>query len=525
MTVPLSEHTGHPRRWTILGVMVISLLVVVLDNTILNVALKTIADPREGLGASQSDLEWSINSYTLVFAGLLFTAGLLGDRLGRRRMLLTGLAIFGIASLASAYAQSPGQLIGARALMGLGAAAIMPATLAIISNVFDPRERARAIGIWAGAVGLAVAVGPVAGGVLLEHFWWGSVFLINVPVVLGGIAAIVALVPESRDPAPGRIDIVGVLLSVAGLATFVYGIITGGDSGDWGSAKVIGPIVAGALILTAFVLYERRVAFPALDVKLFREPRFSAAVGSVGLVFFAAMGSLFFGTFYLQLVRGYSPLETGLLFLPFAAAQLIFAPRSAGFAARFGPKAVVGAGMGLVAVSLGAFLLLTETTPIWVLCALYFAQGAGMGSVMAPVTEVVMSSLPREKAGVGSAISNTVRQVGGALGVAVLGSVLSQVYRGAMEGPLAAFPAGAREAASESLAATYAVAAQTPGGAVLLDPANSAFVQAMHWAAGGSALVALLGLAAVLRWLPGTAVRRTPQVVEAEREAVAVDLA
>src|SRR5829696_6511966 len=179
--------TGHPRRWTILGVMVISLLVVVLDNTILNVALKTIADPREGLGASQSDLEWSINSYTLVFAGLLFTAGLLGDRLGRRRVLMSGLAIFGIASLASAYAQSPGQLIGARALMGLGAAAIMPATLAIISNVFDPRERARAIGIWAGAVGLAVAIGPVVGGLLLEHFWWGSVFLINVPVVVAGV--------------------------------------------------------------------------------------------------------------------------------------------------------------------------------------------------------------------------------------------------------------------------------------------------------------------------------------------------
>ena len=516
MTQPQAQNTGHPRRWTILAVMVVSLLVVVLDNTILNVALKTIADPREGLGASQSDLEWSINSYTLVFAGLLFTAGLLGDRLGRRRVLVTGLAIFGIASLASAYAQSPGQLIGARALMGLGAAAIMPATLAIISNVFDPRERARAIGVWAGAVGHAVAIGPVAGGVLPEHFWWGSIFLVNVPVVVGGIAAIALLVPESRNPAPGRIDLVGVLLSIAGLGTFVYGIITGGDSGEWGSAKVLVPIVGGALILAAFVLYERRVDHPALDVKLFRNPRFSAAVGSVGLVFFAAMGSLFFGTFFLRLVRGYSPLETGLLFLPFAAAQLIFAPRSAGFAARYGPRTVVAAGMTLVAASLGAFLFVGEHTPIWVLCVLYFVQGAGMGSVMAPVTEVVMASLPREKAGVGSAISNTVRQVGGALGVAVLGSVLSQVYRTGMEGPLAVLPAAARDAAGESLAATYAVAANSgPAGAALIAPANAAFVDAIHWAAGGSALVALLGVAAVLRWMPGRVPPRAPEVADA----------
>jgi DHA2 family multidrug resistance protein-like MFS transporter len=522
-TVP-DAPAGHPRRWTILAVMVVSLLVVVLDNTILNVALKTIADPREGLGASQSDLEWSINSYTLVFAGLLFTAGLLGDRLGRRRVLSVGLAVFGIASLASAYAQSPGQLIGARALMGLGAAAIMPATLAIISNVFEPRERGRAIGVWAGAVGLAVAIGPVVGGLLLEHFWWGSVFLVNVPIVIAGIAAVAILVPESRDPAPGRVDVAGVLLSVVGLATFVYGIITGGNSGDWVSAQVLGPIVGGALILVAFVLYERRVAYPALDVTLFAERRFSAAVGSVGLVFFAAMGSLFFGTFYLQLVRGYSPLQTGLLFLPFAAAQLVFAPRSAGFAARYGPRVVTAVGMVLVTVGLASFTLIGETTPIWVLGVVYFVMGAGMASVVAPTTEVVMSSLPREKAGVGSAVSNTVRQVGGALGVAVLGSVLSQVYRGAMAGPLTALPAGVRDAASESLAATYAAAANAgPAGTALLDPANGAFVHAMHWAAGGSAVAGLLGALAAARWLPATAARHAPVPAAAEVEAQLAD--
>src|SRR5690242_2095766 len=210
-------NTGHPRRWAILGVLVVSLLVVVLDNTVLNVAMRVIADPVHGLGATQSQLEWSINSYTLVFAGLLFTAGVLADRYGRRLTLVVGLVLFGLASLASAYAQDPGQLIAARALMGLGAAGVMPATLSIISNVFDPRERARAIGVWAGAVGLAVAIGPVVGGALLERFWWGSVFLINVPIVLAGLAAIAAIVPESRDPRPGRVDVVGVLLSIAGL--------------------------------------------------------------------------------------------------------------------------------------------------------------------------------------------------------------------------------------------------------------------------------------------------------------------
>jgi DHA2 family multidrug resistance protein-like MFS transporter len=498
-----APNTGHPRRWTILAVMVVSLVVVVLDNTILNVALKTIADPVRGLGASQSDLEWSINSYTLVFAGLLFTAGILGDRFGRKRTLLIGMTIFGLASLISAYAHSPGQLIGARAAMGLGAAAIMPATLAIISNVFDPRERGKAIGLWAGAVGLGVAIGPVVGGALLEHFWWGSVFLINVPIVVAGLVAIIVLVPESRDPSPGGVDFAGVLMSIAGLALFVYGIITGGDSGEWGQPKVWGAIASGVVILIGFVLYERRVKYPALDVKLFSNPHFSAAAATVGLVFFAAMGVMFFGAFYLQLVRGFTPLETGLLFLPFAGAQLLFAPRSAAMVKRFGPKAVCAVGMALMTVALGAFLFITASTPVWVLCLVFFGQGMGMANVVAPTTEAIMSSVPRSKAGVGSAVSNTVRQVGGALGVAVLGSVLSVVYRNQMSDHVHGLPAGLQDAAKQSVSATYAVAAKLgPAGNGLLGPANESYIQAMHWAAGGSAIVALLGVVAVLGWLP-----------------------
>jgi EmrB/QacA subfamily drug resistance transporter len=500
--VAAPPNTGHPRRWTILSVLVVTLLVVVLDNTVLNVAMRTIADPVHGLGATQADLEWAINSYTLVFAGLLFTFGVLGDRIGRRRMLFLGLAVFGIASLASAYAGTPGQLIFARALMGIGGAAIMPSTLSIISNVFDPRDRGKAIGVWAGAVGLGVAIGPVVGGALLEKFWWGSVFLINVPIIVFGLIAIAALVPESRDPKPGRIDLPGVLLSIVGLVSLVFGIIRGGDHG-FGSISAWGSIVVGIAVLITFVWFERRTDHPSLDVKLFKEPRFSAAVGSVGLVFFAAMGTMFFLAFYLQLVRGYSPLQSGLLMTPFAAAQLIFAPQSASMVRRFGPKAVCATGLGLVTVALAGFALVGSGTPIWVLCLLTFVQGVGLANVIPPATESVMSSLPREKAGVGSAISNTVRQVGGALGVAVLGSLLSAVYRGQIGDSLTALPAPIRDAAHESISGAYGAAAKMgPAGTPLITAANEAFVTAMHWAAAGSAVFSLVSIGVVLAWLP-----------------------
>jgi len=493
---------GHPRRWTILGVLVVSLLVVVLDNTVLNVALRTIADPVAGLGASQADLEWAINSYTLVFAGLLFTFGVIGDRIGRRRMLLAGLILFGLSSLASAYAQTPTQLIWARALMGVGGAAVMPSTLSIISNVFDPRERGRAIGVWAGAVGLAVAIGPVLGGGLLERFWWGSVFLINVPIILVGVIAVLAIVPESRDPRPGRLDLVGVVLSVAGLVTLVYGIIDGGEHG-FGRVQPWVQILVGLAILATFIWYERRTDHPSLDVRLFKDPRFSAAVGSIGLVFFAGMGTLFFLSFYFQLVRGFTPFQAGLLMTPFAAAQLIFAPRSAAMVRRFGPKAVCATGLGLVTLTMTSFAFVGTDTPLWILLGLTFVQGTGMANVVPPATESIMSTLPRERAGVGSAISNTIRQVGGALGVAILGAVLSAIYRNHIQDTVAVLPEPLRKVASESISGAYGVAEQLgPNGSALVPAANEAFVSAMHWAAAGSALIALVSVGVVLAWLP-----------------------
>jgi EmrB/QacA subfamily drug resistance transporter len=497
----VDEKTVHERRWWILGVLVVSLLVVVLDNTILNVALKTI---EVELGASQSELEWAINSYTLVFAGLLFTYGVLGDRYGRRRILMVGLALFGLASVLAAWSQSPDQLVAARALMGVGAAAVLPSTLSIITNVFEPAERGRAIGIWAGFSGLAIAIGPITGGALLEHFWWGSVFLVNVPVVVAGLVAVRMLVPESRNPAPGRIDPLGVVLSIAGLVVLVYGIIEGGQRGQWLTPGVVLPLVAGFVLLAVFIQVERRTDHPSLDVTLFRNPRFSAASAAITLAFFALFGAMFYLTFYLQLVRGYSPFEAGLRLLPVAVAILFFAPRSARMVERFGAKAVCTTGMLLVTASFAGYQLVGTDTPIWVVEVLLFVQGTGMANVMAPATESIMSTLPRESAGAGSAVNNTVRQVGGALGVAILGSVLSASYRGNVEPALAVLPEGIRHAAGESLGATLLAAERVGGPALgLVAPAKDAFVDAMHVTSLGSALVALLGAVVVAVWLPG----------------------
>ena len=517
----MEEETGHPRRWQILGVMVLSLLTVVLDNTILNVALKTIADPVEGLGATQSQLEWAINSYTLVFAGLLFTFGVLGDRSGRKRMLLIGTAVFGLSSLASAYAQDPAQLIIARAFMGLGAAAVMPATLAIISNVFPPRERGRAIGVWAGGVGLGAAIGPITGGLLIEHFWWGSIFLINVPVVLVSGVLIAMLVPESRDPNPAGLDPVGVILSILGLVALTYGIIRGGELATVGDPEVFVPAVLGLALLTAFIWYERRIDHPAFDVRHFRDARFSSAVALIGVVFFTMLGGMFFLVFYMQIVLGYSPLQAGALMLPFAVAQLIFSPLSQRITIRFGAKPAATVSMLVVSVTLAAFATFDEHTPIPLIMTMFFVQGAAMANLMPPATTAIMDALPREKAGVGSAMSNTVRQVGGALGVAVLGSVLSAVYRSHITPALTGLPPALRHEAGESLSGTIAVAEELgPQGAALLEPAKQAFLQGMHVTALCCAAVTLFGAVMGLIWLPGKGKGKGARAKASAAEAV-----
>ncbi|KPI25338.1 drug resistance transporter, EmrB/QacA subfamily [Actinobacteria bacterium OK074] len=530
MTTPAVPTAGrrvpeavHRRRWAILGVLMLSLLIVVLDNSILNVAIKTISTPAPtGLGATQSELEWAINAYTLVFAGLLFTAGLLGDRLGRKKTLLSGLVVFGVGSALAAESGSPVQLIAFRAVMGLGAAFVMPATLAILMNVFERDEQPKAIGIWSGGVGIALALGPITGGVLLDHFWWGSVFLINVPVVIVAVALMVWLVPDSRDPSPGRVDAIGVLLSVVGLVLLVYGIIKGGQLADFTDPAVLATAGAGLAVLVVFVVFEKRSDHPSIDVTYFKSKVFSAAMVAIALVFFALMGVTFFSVFYTQSVRGYSPLQTGLLMLPLAAAQLVFAPRARLVVARFGNKVTTGGGLVLLAGMLAAFATLDADTPIWLLEVIFFLMGTGMAHVMTPTAVVVMQALPREKAGSASALSNTFRQVGGALGIAVLGSVLSTAYRNGIEGKLGLVPAGLRHTAGESIEATLGVAQQlgAPGRA-LVTPANDAFLHAMHVTALCGAGVALLGALVAILFLPGRPAPR--QESEEKPELVPAD--
>ncbi|MEW2082962.1 DHA2 family efflux MFS transporter permease subunit [Streptomyces sp. NPDC005283] len=502
--VPRIPDAVHRRRWAILTVLMFSLLIVVLDNSILNVAVKTIAGPEPtGIGATQSQLEWAINSYTLVFAGLLFTAGLLGDRIGRKKVLLFGVAVFGIGSAFAAFSGSPDELIAYRAVMGFGGAFVMPATLAVVMDVFERHEQPRAIGIWAGSVGVGMAIGPITGGLLIEHFWWGSIFLINVPVVVVALIAMALLLPDSRDPNPGRMDPLGVVLSVIGLILLVYGIIRGGELADFSAPSVLLPMLGGLVVLVCFVLHEWRSDHPAIDITYFKRPAFAAAVTAIALVFFALTGVTFFSAFYLQSVRGYGPLEAGLLILPMAVAQMVVALRARLIVGRFGARKVCTVGMLLVAMVLGAFVMFDVSTPLWGIEVVLLVQGTAMALITPPVTVSVMQSLPREKAGSGSAVSNTFRQVGGALGVAVLGSLLSTQYRGAIEGHLSAVPGSARHAAAESIEATLAAAERLgPAGKALIIPANEAFLHAMHLTALVSTGVALIGALVVAVFLP-----------------------
>jgi len=532
-TVENPEHTGHPRRWIILGGLVFSLLVVVLDNTVLNVALKTMSLPKpKGLGASQSDLEWAINSYTLIFAGLLFTWGLLADRMGRKRILMLGMILFGVSSLLTAYAQSPGELIAARAAMGFSGAAIMPSTLAIIANVFPRHEQPKAIGIWSGSVGLAIAVGPIVGGALLNSFWWGSVFLINVPITAIAFVVMLVLLPESKNPKPGRLDPIGVVLEMAGLVLFVYGIIHAGDTGTWSSPSVWGSAVGGLALLVGFVLWEMHTDHPALDVRLFGNRSFSAAVISVALTFFAMMGGMFFFSFYLQSVRGYSPLMSGVFMLPFAAAMVIFAPLSSTMVKRFGPRTVAVSGLVAIAAALACYQFVTQTSAMWIYLMIAFFQGAAMANVMPPATTTVMHALPRQVAGIGSSVNNTVRQLGGALGVAVLGTVLTTAYRSRMQPLVSSIPdshltaaqvhdvSGSIEATQQAVGA--AVAQGNTRAAGLLQPANDSFISAMHITTLTGAGIMVFAAIVVALWLPKKVASASGQPMDAAARAESV---
>jgi EmrB/QacA subfamily drug resistance transporter len=484
-------------RWPALGVLCMSLLAIVIDNTIVNVALPTLV---RDLKADVAELQWVVDAYTLVFAGLLLVAGALGDRFGRRRTLLGGLGVFGVASGSAACAGGVDGLIVARAVMGAGAAFIMPATLSLVISVFtDTRERAMAIGIWAATAGLGVALGPVVGGFLLDHFWWGSIFIVNVPLTAIAVVAGHRLLPESRDPIARRIDWTGAALSGVGLVAFVWAVIEAPSKG-WTSGPVLGAGAFAAVALVAFVVRQRRVEEPLLDVRLFKNPRFTAASSTIMALFFALFGFLFLSTQYLQFVLGYSPSAAGERILPYAGAMIVFAPVSSKLVARFGTKRVVTAGMLLFSTGLAIAATVTTSAGYGRLGIALLFMGAGMGLAGAPATESIMSSLPSERANIGSAVNDTTRELGGALGVAIVGSIMSSLYATQLSDELAGVPAPVAAAARESVGAGVNVSGRL--GADIADAAREAFVHAMSRASIAAALVAALGAFIAWRHLP-----------------------
>ena len=489
--------TTYERRWWILAVLCLSLLVIGLDNTILNVALPTLV---RDLHASQTQLQWIVDAYTIIYASLLLTTGSLGDKYGRKRALQVGLVVFGMGSLASAFSGSAPLLIAARGLAGIGGCIIMPATLSILTNVFPVEERGKAIGVWAGVSGLGIVVGPTAGGYLLQHFWWGSVFLVNVPVVFAALIAGHFLVPDSRDPSSPRLDPIGTVLSTFGLIALLYGIIESPEKG-WGNSVVLTAFLAGVVVIGTFIWWELHSDHPMLDVRFFRNPRFSGASVAVTLIFFAMFGTMFFLTQYLQNVLGYSALKAGVGFVPIAVTMMIAAPNSARLTKRFGTKYTVVGGM---LVTAAALLLLTQATPTsgYLIPGVMLALlGAGMGTAMSPATESIMGTLPLAKAGVGSAVNDTTRQIGGALGVAVLGSITNAAYRHHVAAAAATLPAAAQAAVRAGIgnALVVAKAANAPSVATA---AKLAFVHAMTSTAYIGGAIAVAGALVALAWLP-----------------------
>jgi EmrB/QacA subfamily drug resistance transporter len=517
----------HDRRWLTLGVLCVSLLVIVIDNTIVNVALPSLV--RE-LGSSVRDLQWVVDAYSLVFAGLLLTAGSLGDRFGRKGALMSGLAVFGTASFAAAMASGVTQLVAMRAVMGIGAALIMPTTLSILTNVFtDARERAVAIGIWAGVAGVAIALGPVAGGFLLDHFWWGSVFMVNVPIVAGTLVAARWLVPSSRSARPQRIDVLGAVLSIVGLVALVWSIIEGPTKG-WTSTPILAGFALAAVALTAFVLWERHVDEPMLDVRFFSNPRFTAASLTIALQFLALFGFVFLATQYLQFVLGYTPFGAGVRTLPFAAMMMVFAPTSSRLVARFGTKRVVTVGMLLFTAGLVVASTATATSGYGRIAIAMVLLGTGMGLAVAPATDSIMGSLPPDKAGVGSAVNDTTREVGGAVGVAVVGSLLSSFYGTHLDRALPkGVPGAARVAAGDSVGAALEVSRHAgAAGSAIAGAARDAFVFGMSRASLVTAAIALVGAFVAWRFLPARAAEAdaaADEQVPVAATAVAADAA
>jgi EmrB/QacA subfamily drug resistance transporter len=516
----MTASTGqlYGRRWHALGVLAAALLVTTIGNTILNVGLPTI---RDELGASSSQQQWIVDSYLLVFAGMLLTAGSLGDRFGRRRALVIGLSIFAGGSIFAMFSSGSAELIAARAVMGLGAAGIMPTTLSVITNIFPADERPKAIAVWAAVAGLGIAVGPIAGGWLIENADWKWIFAVNLPLVAVLLAGAYMLVPESRDPETPKVDVVGAGLSIAGLTAIVWGLIQAPERG-WTEPTILAAFTAGAVIATLFIWWEHRVAQPMLHVKVFRNLRFSAASASVAFVYFSLMGVSYFLTSYMQSVLGHSALGAGELMIAIAVGIMVTSRIAVPLTERIGAKIVVAFGLAVVAVGMFMFTTFDVGSSDAHVCAVIGLMGLGMGLTMSPATEAIMGSLPPAKAGIGSAMNDVVREVAGTLGVAVLGSILASAYSGSMDSAVAGLPAGAASAASDSVGAADQVASQIggSGGADLIATAHQAFVDSMHTTASIAAAIAMTGAVVAAVFLPARA-RSQSMVVMAELEPAA----
>jgi MFS transporter, DHA2 family, multidrug resistance protein len=489
-----STATGHPKRWWILLILCLSLMVLVVDNTVLNLAIPSLM---RDLSATPADVQWIIDAYILAFAGLLLTAGSLSDRYGRRKMLLLGLVLFGAASLLATLAQNPWQLIACRGLMGVGGSLLMPSTLSLLFTVFPPEEQRKAMAGWSMVAMVGVVAGPTVGGVLLEHFWWGSIFLLNVPIAVLAIIGTVALIPESKGPARD-VDPAGAVLSTIGMAAVVWAIISIPADG-FGSGRVLGGLAVGVVALTTFAVWEKRSVHPMVPLALFRDRNFSGTSFSIVLLSFTAGGLLLALTQYLQFVLGYSPLKAGLALIPYAVAATVFNGLGATLGKKLADRTLIVIGLVVIAASFGILSQVSDTSGYGLLIVGLLVMGVGGGLAGPAAYTLLMQAVPPEHRGVGSAMNDTVQQTGAALSVAVLGSVLAAAYSSSL-------PDSVPEAARDSIATTLAL------GPDFVAAARTAFTDAMSIAMTVGLVGALAGALVALVVLPRrTADASTPE--------------
>lgn len=502
----------YQRRWWILGVLCLSLLIVMVGNTALNVALPKLSSE---LNATNTQLQWLVDSYSLVFAGFLFLASALGDRFGRKGILQAGLALFAAGTLYAGFgAETANQLIGARAVMGLSGAMIMPATLSILTNVFPNNERAKAISLWAGVSGAGTAFGPLLTGFVLEHYSWHGAFLISLPLIIVALVSGAYLLPKSSDPDHTKLDIPGSILSVVGLVALVYAIIEAPHYG-WLSSETLSVFALGAVALAAFVWWELRTKHPMLDVRLFKIKAFGISALVLTLVFFALMGMFFNMSQLTQLIWGYGPLDAAIRMLPMSVAIVFASILSPRLVNKFGKKIIVGSGMVIMAIGV---LLLSSlgVSPNYVVFVLAMCTAAlGMGIAMSPTTDLMMSAVPRNRAGMGSATNDTTRELGGSLGVAILGSLLAGQYTQKIAPAAAQLPEQVRGVVESSLAGALKVAESLPEeyAPVLVDAAKNAWIGGFRYALIIGAVVIVSSAVVAFIWLPNKSEESLDEVV------------